>query len=223
LISDHARGGKSETPPRAFAKDGTMSWTRFQEILLPNGTLLLAPLSQSQGLRLSPPETQSVAITGTPTGGTFTLQFGTQVTAGIAYNATAAAVATALQALSGIGSTGCNCTVGPLPGSSVTVQFLGALGGPQGLLLGNGANLTGGSSPAVTITRLSVGAFEVPPANGSAGAGPAAIAIRNEQIGFGLMTSAQLGNPGTLSAMAIAYHAATGTAPATGTLIDVFV
>ena len=62
---------------------------------------------------------QTVTITGSPTGGTFTLTYKGQTTAGIAYNAAASAVQTALVGLSTVG-TG-NATVsgsngGPLLG-----------------------------------------------------------------------------------------------------------
>jgi hypothetical protein len=195
-----------------------MSWTRFTEVVLPTGALLLQPQSSSNGLRLSP-ETQNVTITGTPTGGTFTLTFNNLTTAAIAYNATAAQVASALQALANVGPVGCACFSGPLPGANVLVQFIGALFGPQPLMTANGAALTGGSSPTVTVVRLTVGTVEAPPASGAAGAGPAAMVMD----GFPLMTSAQLGNPPTLAAMATAYHAATGTAAATGMIVDAFV
>lgn len=196
-----------------------MSWTRFTEILLPTGQLLLAPLSYSQGLRLSP-ETQNVTITGSPTGGTFTLTFNNQTTAAIAFNATAAAVAAALQALPNIGTIGCACFSGPLPSANVLVQFIGPLSGPQPILTANAAGLTGGSSPTVSVTRISFGALEAPPTSGSAGAGQAAIVM--PAANFGLMTASQLGNPATLATMAAAYHTATGTSPATGTVIDVY-
>src|SRR5215217_5547460 len=48
-------------------------------------------------------EQQTVTITGTPTGGTFTLTYAGATTAAIAYNAAAAAVTTALEALPNIG------------------------------------------------------------------------------------------------------------------------
>src|SRR2546421_609250 len=62
-------------------------------------------------------EVQSLSISGTPTGGSFALAYGGQVTAPIAYNASAATVQTALRALAAIGSTGVNCTGGALPGT----------------------------------------------------------------------------------------------------------
>jgi hypothetical protein len=46
-------------------------------------------------------EVQRITITGTPTGGTFTLTFQGNTTAPIAYNASAATVVAALEALPG--------------------------------------------------------------------------------------------------------------------------
>jgi hypothetical protein len=75
--------------------------------------LLAAPLTQAPPANIgdiikltgSPTnEVQSLAISGTPTGGTFRLAFKSVSTANIAYNATAAAVQAALEALSTIGS-----------------------------------------------------------------------------------------------------------------------
>src|SRR5262249_33917430 len=48
-------------------------------------------------------ENQTVRVNGAPTGGTFTLTFSGQTTAPIAFNATAAQIASALAALSTIG------------------------------------------------------------------------------------------------------------------------
>jgi hypothetical protein len=68
-------------------------------------------------------EKQTLALSGTPTSGTFTLSFGGQTTAPIAYNATAAAVGAALNALSTIGEGGVTCTGGALPGANVVIEF----------------------------------------------------------------------------------------------------
>ncbi|MFJ2848327.1 hypothetical protein [Streptomyces rubiginosohelvolus] len=103
-------------------------------------------------------EVQSVAITGTPTGGTYTLTYSGQTTAPIVYNATAAQVRTALQALSNIGSSGVTCTGGPHPGSPVVVTFAGPLAGTDvAQMTGSGASLTGGTTPAVVVTTTTPG------------------------------------------------------------------
>ena len=103
-------------------------------------------------------EVQSVAITGTPTGGTFTLTFAGQTTAGIAYNAAASAVQSALEALTNIGVGQVICAGGALPGAAVTVTFQGTLAGldvPQ--MTASAAGLTGGTSPTVTVTTTTQG------------------------------------------------------------------
>lgn len=106
-------------------------------------------------------EVQTVTITGTPTGGTFTLTYAGQTTAAIAYNATAAAVQSALVALSNIGASDVVCTGGPLPGTAVTVTFDGALANADiAAMTASGASLTGGSSPAVVIATPTAGGAE---------------------------------------------------------------
>jgi hypothetical protein len=96
-------------------------------------------------------ETQTVTITGTPTGGTFTLTFNGQTTAAIAYNAAASLVQTRLEALSSVGTGNVTCGGGPLPGSPVTVAFKGELASTDvALMTANSASLTGGTTPTVT-------------------------------------------------------------------------
>lgn len=98
-------------------------------------------------------ETQTVTITGTPTGGTWTATYAGQTTGNIAWNATAAAFKTALAALSNIGSGDVAVTGGPGPGTPYVVKFQGALAGTNvAQMTTSGAGLTGGSSPAVGVT-----------------------------------------------------------------------
>jgi hypothetical protein len=91
----------------------------------------LAPLPDRVAANESPDtiylenEVQKITLTGSPTGGSFTLTYGGKTTAAIAYNATAATVQTALQALTTIG-TG-NVTVTGNAGGPYTVTFVGSL------------------------------------------------------------------------------------------------
>lgn len=102
-------------------------------------------------------ESQTVTITGTPTGGTFTLSFDGQTTAAIPYNATASQVAAAVGALSNVGLTNVKATGGPLPGTAVVVTWINRLQGEaQELMTASAVGLTGGSSPAVAVTRTTV-------------------------------------------------------------------
>jgi hypothetical protein len=108
-------------------------------------------------------EVQQVTITGTPTGGTFTLTYGGQTTAGIAYNATAAAVQTALEALSSIGVGNALVTGGPGPGTAWNVQFRNVLGRQNvAQMTTSGAGLTGGSSPASAVSTTTQGSAGTP-------------------------------------------------------------
>lgn len=113
------------------------------------GWRALAPLSN---------EVQEVAITGGPTGGTYTLTYAGQTTAGIAYNATSTQVRNALTALSTIGSGNVSCSGGPHPDSPVTVTFTGALAGSDvEQMTASGTGLTGGTTPTVTVSTVTPG------------------------------------------------------------------
>lgn len=82
-----------------------------------------------------------VTISGTPTGGTYTLSVNGYTTAGIAYNANAAAVAAAVNALSGV--TGVS---GVTASGTVKLVFPVAV-----VLSADGSNLSGGTDPDVTV------------------------------------------------------------------------
>jgi hypothetical protein len=105
-------------------------------------------------------EVQTVTITGTPTGGTFTLGFGSVLTTALAYNATATTVDTALEVVVGAGNV--VVTGGPGPGTAYTVTFAGTLAGRNvTALTASGASLTGGTSPAVAVTTPTPGVSAV--------------------------------------------------------------
>lgn len=92
---------------------------------------------------------------GAPTAGTFTLTVGGNTTAGIAYNATAAAVQTALTGLASVGAN--NATVTGNAGGPYTVTFQNALGAQAVTLTGSGTGLTGGTFAITTTTAGSAG------------------------------------------------------------------
>lgn len=101
---------------------------------------------------------QTVTITGTPTGGTFTLVFGAQTTATINWNDNAATVQTRLQNLSSIGAGNCTVTGGPGPGTPFVVEFKSALAyAAQGNITLGTNSLTGGTSPNVSIVHTQTG------------------------------------------------------------------
>ncbi len=102
-------------------------------------------------------EVQTISITGTPTGGSFTLTFESYTTAAIAYNAAASAVQSALLALPNLDTGDVTCTGGALPGTPVVVTFGGDYAGEPVSALTATASLTGGTSPAVNIAETTPG------------------------------------------------------------------
>lgn len=101
---------------------------------------------------------QRIAIIGDPTGGDFTLTYSGQTTAAIAYNASASAVVSALEALANIGAGNVTGAGGALPGSPVVIEFVADLAATDvSLMVANAAGLTGGDSPRITVTQTQRG------------------------------------------------------------------
>lgn len=142
------------------------------------------------------PVIQTVAITGFPTGGTFTLTYSGQTTGALAFNADAATVQAALRKLSTIPK-GTVAVTAPIdeaasqppagedapaqPGGPYTITFQGSLEYTATAITASGSGLTGGSTPAVTVTATqsgsssNVNALSVAVASGgNAGGGAAA-------------------------------------------------
>ncbi len=88
-------------------------------------------------------EVWSLTITGGPTGGTYTLTVGSVATAPIAHNASNAAIATALNALAGVSEVAVTGSA-----TSKEIRFKVDVG------LTATSSLTGGTTPAVTVTAL---------------------------------------------------------------------
>jgi hypothetical protein len=103
-------------------------------------------------------EVQTLTQTGSPTGGTFKLSFDGYETASIAYDADAATIQAALEALPSIGTGGVTGGGGPLNTTPVTVTFAGNLGKKAVPLMTLSANaLTGGTTPTVGIAETTPG------------------------------------------------------------------
>ncbi len=142
--------------------------THYPNGYVPSGTILVhlgANMYGPYGGNAS--EGQTVTITGTPTGGTFTLTLAGQTTGAIAYNATAATVRTALEALSNVNVGDVTVTGGPGPGTPYVVTFGGQYAGEDmPAMTASGASLTGGSSPAVGVTTSTPGGGSTAVADG---------------------------------------------------------
>lgn len=100
--------------------------------------------------------TETVAITGSPSAGTFTLTRGADTTSPITFTANtttlAASIKTALEGLASVGVG--NVWTTSLGSSQVRVAWANGLGrSNRPLMTGNGASLIGGSSPAVTVSQ----------------------------------------------------------------------
>lgn len=107
---------------------------------------------------ISTADVQTISISGTPAGGTFTLAFDGEPAKALAYNSAASDIQAALQALSNIGSGNVTATGGPLPGTPIVCTFTGDLDtGFQPLMLSNSDGLTGGSSPTVSVAHTTPG------------------------------------------------------------------
>lgn len=99
-------------------------------------------------------EVQSMVISGIPTGGVYSLSYAGQTTSNLAYNANAAAIQAALEALSNL-APGDVVVAGTGP---YTFSFAGTLAAEDvELLSANATGLTGGTSPNIAITTSTVG------------------------------------------------------------------
>lgn len=106
-------------------------------------------ITSSTALTTGTSEVQTVTDTSA-TAGTFTLTFDGQTTSAIAYNATAAAVQSALEGLSNLNVGDVTVAGGPLPGAGVTVTFSKALGNVPAMTATS--SLTGGTAAVAQTT-----------------------------------------------------------------------
>ena len=101
-------------------------------------------------------EVKTVTVTGSPTGGTFTLTLDGETTGTIAYNASAATVQTALEGLSNLNPG--DVTVTGSAGGPWTLTFGGARAGLDvPVMTKNAGGLTGGTSPDITLATTTEG------------------------------------------------------------------
>lgn len=163
---------------KQFSEDVRLaSFGKFgNSLTLAKGTVLAKKTSDGKLYAYAEPShTQLITISGTPTGGTFLLTFNGQTTTALAFNAAAATVQTALQALTSIGAS--NATVAGSAGGPYTVTFAAALANAaQPLIQIDVGGLTGGT-PAGTVAdnttltglETAVGILPVPVATDGSG------------------------------------------------------
>jgi hypothetical protein len=98
---------------------------------------------------------QTITITGTATGGTFTVQYKGVTSATIAFNAISSAVQTILGNMSSIGVGNVTVAGGPLPGTPMTVTFTGVLANDTSVLT-IGTNSLTGTSPVPVLASFQI-------------------------------------------------------------------
>jgi len=101
-------------------------------------------------------EIQGVEVSNA-TSGTFTLTFNGQTTAPIAFNATAAQLQAALEALSNIGSGNVSAAGGDVDAARVDITFIGTYAGVDVPSLTADATALTGTTPTVAISLIQQG------------------------------------------------------------------
>jgi hypothetical protein len=138
------------TDSTGYAQDVTAAWN--SSIGLWEATLTDTQMKRN--------EVQTIKINSTtaPTGGTFTLTFNGSTTAGIAYNANAATVQTALTGLASVGAGNATVTGGPGPNAAFVVTFINTRGlTDQPAITATLTGLTGGSGHTFSNTETTKG------------------------------------------------------------------
>lgn len=131
-------------------------WPRQRYITIPNIPLQTI-ISVEYSLHAQN-EVQTLTINGNPSAGTFTLTYAGETTAPLAHNADATAIAAALGALNNIGANNITVTgTGPF-----TITFVGALANTNTPLITAANNLTGGTTPTITIVEATPGQPNTP-------------------------------------------------------------
>jgi hypothetical protein len=150
---------------------GTQTWTITPKTPLPVITdqVTLDAYTQAHSpvpFRYPDVIAQTLNLTGSPTGGSFTLSIDLPSTSGgptttyttrpIPYDANTAVVLAALEDVLGTGNF--SASGGPaLPNNTMTISFTGAFAGVRAPLMTATNNLTGGTSPQVQIARIANG------------------------------------------------------------------
>lgn len=138
----------------------------------------------------------ALALTGSPTGGTFTLTYDGETTAGIAYNASASDVQTALLAgwSTNFSAGEIECNGSALPTGPIYIWLKGADHIAASEITNSAASLTGGTTPSVSVTaptettiadvELLPGQVSIYFADTQAGLDAANAAVRNMAVTF---------------------------------------
>lgn len=133
----------------------TINSVAGQQVLQP-GTLMAKITSGADSGKIGPyqasgtAEVQTATKSGTVSGGSFTLSFNGATTTAIQWDAVAATVQLALEALSTIEAGDITVTGGPIASVAFTITFGGNLSGNQAQITADATLLTG-STPGITM------------------------------------------------------------------------
>lgn len=103
-------------------------------------------------------EVVTLTGTGTISGGTYTITFGGQTTSALAFSANAAAIDTALELLSTIGTGNVSVTGGPINTTPVVITFTGTLANTNVGAVTVGTGSLTGTTPGITVAVTTQGA-----------------------------------------------------------------
>lgn len=141
-----------------FATSSTFAAGQYVSYV-PPGTVLnaLSGLTKNVTYYLDHGTDQAITftLTGSPTGGTFVVSFGGSTSAAIAYNANAATLQAALEAMPSIGAGNVSVTGASSPWTITFRKSLGAQSNALPTLTTN--SLTGGTSPSLAIAETVAG------------------------------------------------------------------
>lgn len=156
---DENRGNLS-APPKlidGYAPSATLALRAYPNLLVPLMALAgyVPTIQQGNGTNA----VRTVALSGAPTGGTFTLTYGTEVSPPIPFNATAAQLQLSLESMRAFRPGDVKVTgATDLPTGPLTITFNGRYSAMvPAALTGTATGLTGGTSPAVTVTTTTAG------------------------------------------------------------------
>ncbi len=144
----------SEAFQYVFLRAFGMSFTK-KEVSMSGTGMGRRMIDRAQKLGGGGNAVQTLTLSGSPTGGNFTLRFKGAPTTSLSHNATNSAIQAALEALATIGAGNVAVTgSGPF-----TITFTGALAGKEQPLLEFTNALTGGTSPTPSISGTTKGGW----------------------------------------------------------------
>jgi len=148
---------------------GALSYQEVPAMVMNDNGLKVVVVETTPGVTLTN-EVQTISLSGSPHGGTATLTYSGQTTSALAYNAAAATIQAALEALSNLAPADVVCTGGPWP-AAVVLTFGGTLAATDvAALTGSGTSLNNGSVAETSVAPITY-------SNTTANSGPNDVAV----------------------------------------------